>query len=53
MGTSPSGPWFTQGSISRLVLGWSQMVPVRGVLWLPEKFGEFQCTVAAVNSTLR
>jgi hypothetical protein len=22
--------------------GWPQMVPVRGVLWLPEKFGEFQ-----------
>src|SRR5580704_16671571 len=31
-----AGKHFTAG------FGWSQMVPVRGVLWLPEKFGEFQ-----------
>src|ERR1700689_3694749 len=42
MGTSPSGPWFTPGKHFAAGFGWAKMVPVRGVLCLPEKFGEFQ-----------
>ena len=47
MGTSPSGSWFTQGSISRLALAGPRCSPYVASRGWGEKFGEFQCTVAA------